>query len=191
MREITVRIDTGKVLRLFTNDLTSPAEQIAELYKERWQIELFFKWIKQNLKITRFLGTSENAIRSQIAVAFIAYLLVRLIQQAQRPANTAPPTVLLIVRTHLFVRRPDRAVARSQHRQTARANNLFDTAPLPVMQLTCRTAVDASPRHGLMLPHVMAGYFPASWPATSRRHGRILPEYPTSWPNASPRHGRA
>jgi hypothetical protein len=50
-REITIRIDTGKVLRLFTNDLTSPAEQIAELYKERWQIELFFKWIKQNLSV--------------------------------------------------------------------------------------------------------------------------------------------
>ena len=104
-REITIRIDTGKVLRLFTNDLTSPAEEIAELYKERWQIELFFKWIKQNLTITRFLGCSDNAIRSQIAVAFIAYLLVRLIQQAQPMLHRAS-SVLLIVRTHLFVRRP-------------------------------------------------------------------------------------
>jgi hypothetical protein len=103
-REITIRIDTGKILRLFTNDLTSPAEAIAELYKERWQIELFFKWIKQNLKITRFLGCSENAIRTQIAVAFIAYLLVRLIQHAQ-PILHAASTVLLIARTHLFVRR--------------------------------------------------------------------------------------
>lgn len=104
-REIQVRIDTGKVLRLFTNDLTSPAEEIAALYKERWQIELFFKWIKQNLKITRFMGTSENAIRTQIAVSFIAYLLVRLLQAAQKPAFPAAH-ILLIVRTHLFVRRP-------------------------------------------------------------------------------------
>jgi hypothetical protein len=103
-REVTIRIDSGKVLRLFTNDLTSPAEQIAALYKERWQIELFFKWIKQNLKIARFMGTSENAIRSQIAVAFIAYLLVRLMQ-AQQPQPYAAALVLLIVRTNLFVRR--------------------------------------------------------------------------------------
>ena len=108
-REIVVRIDTGKVLRLFTNDLTSPAEEIAALYKERWQIELFFKWIKQNLKISRFMGTSENAIRTQIAVSFIAYLLVRLIQPAEKPAPklaVRAAHILLVVRTHLFVRRP-------------------------------------------------------------------------------------
>jgi hypothetical protein len=103
-REITVRIDNGKVLRLFTNDLTSSAEEIAALYKERWQIELFFKWIKQNLKISRFMGESENAIRTQIAVAFIAYVLVRLAQDAQPKAIPAA-VILLIVRTHLFVRR--------------------------------------------------------------------------------------
>ena len=104
-REIQVRIDTGKVLRLFTNDLTNPAEDIAALYKERWQIELFFKWIKQNLQIARFMGTSENAIRSQIAVSVIAYLLVRLVQVADK--LTCPATnILRIAHTHLFVRRP-------------------------------------------------------------------------------------
>jgi len=103
-REVTVRIDTGKVLRLFTNDLTSPAEKIAELYKERWQIELFFKWIKQNLKITRFMGTNENAIRSQIAEAFIAHILLRLMQ-ADAPRQHPIANILLILRTHLFVRR--------------------------------------------------------------------------------------
>ena len=107
-RAVTIRIDTGKVLRLFTNDLSSPAGEIAALYKERWQIELFFKWIKQNLKIeSRFMGTlaGENAIRSQIAVAFIADVpLVRMLQAAQ-PQTYAAALVLLIVRTHLFVRR--------------------------------------------------------------------------------------
>jgi hypothetical protein len=104
-REITIRIDSGKILRLFTNDLTSPAEQIAALYKERWQIELFFKWVKQNLRISKFIGTSENAIRTQIAVAFIAYLLVRLVQSKQDKPVPAS-NVLTIIRTHLFVRRP-------------------------------------------------------------------------------------
>lgn len=104
-REITIRIDSGKILRLFTNDLDSPAEDIAALYKERWQIELFFKWVKQNLRISKFIGTTENAIRTQIAVAFIAYILVRMVQTAQDKFYAAS-NVLAIIRAHLFVRRP-------------------------------------------------------------------------------------
>jgi hypothetical protein len=84
LREIHVRIDTGKILRLVSNDLQAPAHEIAELYKTRWQIELFFRWVKQTLKIRRFLGTSENAVRAQIAVALIAYLLLRMAHAAQR-----------------------------------------------------------------------------------------------------------
>ena len=83
VREVHVVIDSGKTLRLVTNDLVSPAEEIAELYKTRWEIELFFRWIKQTLKIRRFLGTSENAVRIQIAVALIAYLLLRMAHAAQ------------------------------------------------------------------------------------------------------------
>ncbi len=109
-REVVIRIDTGKVLRLFTNDLNSTAEEIAALYKERWQIELFFKWIKQNLKIERFMGTSDNAIRTQIAVAFIAHILVCLMHEEQTKGIAAkdatPARLLLIVQTHIFVRRP-------------------------------------------------------------------------------------
>lgn len=83
VREVHVVIDSGKTLRLVTNDLTSPAEDIAGLYKTRWEIELFFRWIKQTLKIRKFLGTSENAVRAQIAVALIAYLLLRMTHAAQ------------------------------------------------------------------------------------------------------------
>src|SRR5580692_3131815 len=68
MREVRVRLDTGKVLRILTNDLLAPAHEIADLYKQRWQIELFFRWIKQRLEIKRFIGTSENAVRIQVAV---------------------------------------------------------------------------------------------------------------------------
>lgn len=94
LREVHVVIDTGKTLRLVTNDLTSPAETIAELYKTRWEIELFFRWIKQTLKIRKFLGTSENAVRIQIAVALIAYLLLRMAHAAQ----SAIPSMLAFTR---------------------------------------------------------------------------------------------
>ena len=65
LREIVVRIDTGRTIRLVTNDLDAPASEIADLYKQRWQIELFFRWLKQNLKIRHFFGASENAVRIQ------------------------------------------------------------------------------------------------------------------------------
>lgn len=63
-----------------SNDLNRSAEEIAELYKQRWQIELFFKWIKQNLKIKKIFGRSENAVMIQVLVAMISYLLLKLIQ---------------------------------------------------------------------------------------------------------------
>jgi hypothetical protein len=86
VREIVLELGDGRVLRLLTNDLKSPARTIADLYKTRWQIELFFKWIKQNLRIKRFLGTSENAVKIQLITALIAYLLLALIRQASRAA---------------------------------------------------------------------------------------------------------
>jgi len=88
-RMVTVTLDTGKRLKLFTNDLDSPAEVIADLYKTRWQIELFFRWIKQNLKIRRFYGRSANAVRLQIAAAIITYLLLKLLHNAAKTKKTA------------------------------------------------------------------------------------------------------
>jgi hypothetical protein len=79
LREIVVRLDDGRQLRLLTNDLERPARTIAALYKERWQIELVFKWLKQTLKIRRPLGTSKNAVHLQILTALITYLLLRLV----------------------------------------------------------------------------------------------------------------
>jgi hypothetical protein len=105
VREITVRISTGKVIRILTNDLDAPASEIADLYKQRWQIELFFKWIKQNLKIRHFLGTSENAVRIQIFVALIAYLLLRMAQACQHDV-IQPLAFTRLVRLNLMQRRP-------------------------------------------------------------------------------------
>jgi IS4 transposase len=82
LRRVTVaRPDKDTALVLATNDLTSPASVIAQRYKDRWAIELFFKWIKQHLRIKKFLGRSENAVRIQILTSLISYLLVVLYKQ--------------------------------------------------------------------------------------------------------------
>ena len=79
MRRITVRRhEDKKIVELITNDMHSTPDEIANLYKMRWQIELLFRWIKQHLKVRTFLGRSENAIRIQVLVAMIVYLLLRL-----------------------------------------------------------------------------------------------------------------
>lgn len=104
VREVCVRIDTGKELRILSNDLDASAREIADLYKQRWAIELFFRWVKQVLKIKSFLGTSENAIRIQIAVALIAFLLLRLAQAAQTTIDS-PLTFARLVTAHLMGRR--------------------------------------------------------------------------------------
>ncbi len=104
VREIRVRIDTGKVLRILSNDLDAPAQEIADLYKRRWAIELFFRWVKQTLKITRFVGRSENAVRIHIAVALIAFLLLRLAQAAQSTVKS-PLAFARLVRVNLMQRR--------------------------------------------------------------------------------------
>jgi len=83
LREVHVRLETGTVLRIVANDLDASAETIAGIYKQRWDIELFFRWVKHTLKIDHFLGTTENAVRTQIAVALIVYLLLRLAHAAQ------------------------------------------------------------------------------------------------------------
>jgi IS4 transposase len=113
VREGRVRIPTGKILRILTNDLDAPAQEIADLYKLRWAkqpkvprapargmadegIELFFRWVKQTLKIKKFLGVPENAVRIQIAVALIAFLLLRLAQQTQTAVSSPLPYARLI-----------------------------------------------------------------------------------------------
>jgi hypothetical protein len=104
VREVRVVIETGKVLRIFTNNLTASATEIADLYKRRWAIELFFRWVKQTLKINHFLGTSENAVRIQIAVALIAFVLLRLAHEANKIV-ASPLAFARLIRTNLTERR--------------------------------------------------------------------------------------
>src|ERR1700687_2692175 len=72
---------SGKTLVFLTNNTTLPALAIAALYKSRWQVELFFKWIKQHLRIKRFLGTSENAVKTQIWCAVATYVLIAILKK--------------------------------------------------------------------------------------------------------------
>ena len=104
VREIQVVIEGGAVLRILTNDLTASAQTIADLYKRRWAIELFFRWVKQTLKIRHFMGTSENAVRIQIAGALIAFLLLRLAQNTVR-STLGPLAFARVVRVNLMQRR--------------------------------------------------------------------------------------
>jgi hypothetical protein len=104
VREVRVRIETGSILRILSNDLTASAQEIADLYKRRWAIELFFRWVKQTLRIRKFIGTNENAVRLQIAVALIAFLLLRLAQAAHK--NPLKPLAFArLVRANLMHRR--------------------------------------------------------------------------------------
>jgi transposase len=76
-----VDAETGKRLVFLTNNFTLPALTIAEIYKQRWQVELFFKWIKQHLRIKAFYGTSENAVKTQIWIAVSVYVLVAIVRK--------------------------------------------------------------------------------------------------------------
>jgi len=83
VREVRVSTESGTVLRLLTNDLDAPAEEIAALYRRRWAIELFFRWVKQMLRIGHFYATSESAVAIQVTVALIAFVLLKLAHAAQ------------------------------------------------------------------------------------------------------------
>jgi hypothetical protein len=74
-------VETRKRFKFLTNNFTLPAVTIAQIYKSRWQVELFFKWVKQHLRIKAFYGTSENAVKTQIWIAVSIYVLVAIIRK--------------------------------------------------------------------------------------------------------------
>lgn len=96
---------TGKSLVFITNNFRQPALAIARLYKSRWQVELFFKWIKQHLRIKAFYGTSENAVRVQIWVAIAVYVLIAIIRKRAKLPHS-PYAILQILSVTLFEKTP-------------------------------------------------------------------------------------
>ena len=93
--------DSGKTLVFLTNNTALPALTIAALYKSRWQVELFFKWIKQHLRIKRFLATSENAVKTQIWCAIATYVLIAIVKKELK-LNASLYTCLQILSVSIF-----------------------------------------------------------------------------------------
>lgn len=100
LRQVVVQREGKKPLVFVTNLLDVPAEVVSQLYKERWEIELFFKWVKQNLRVKKFLGKSENAVKIQLSIAIIVYLLIGLFKLLSK--NSLSLHQLLIWTKHNF-----------------------------------------------------------------------------------------
>lgn len=117
LRCVTIdRPDKSGPLVLATNDLISSALEIAQRYKERWGIELFFKWIKQHLKIKKFFGRSENAVRIQVLTAFICYLLLAL-YRTRHAIKDSFWECLALVRATLFQRQQTESYYKKKRRR--------------------------------------------------------------------------
>jgi hypothetical protein len=112
---------TGKWLVFLTNNFTEPALTIAQLYRCRWQIELFFKWIKQHLRIKAFYGTSENAVRIQVWIAIAVYVLVAILKKRFR-LSASLYTILQILSLTLFEKTPIVQALAQQSSQTVIAD---------------------------------------------------------------------
>lgn len=106
LRRVCVKREGKETLVLVTNLMELPAETIADLYKSRWEIELFFKWIKQNLKLKKYLGRTSNAVKIQIITAIIAYLLIQIFRKIFQPERTLQLS-LTWVKHNLHIEMPD------------------------------------------------------------------------------------
>ena len=119
-----------KTFNFLTNNFLIPAQTVADLYRYRWQVELFFKWIKQHLRIKAFFGTSENAVKSQIWIAISVYVLVAIIKKRLN-LTTDLYTILQILSLTLFEKTPLDQLLTDIHYKNANSSmsnqlNLFD-----------------------------------------------------------------
>src|SRR5260370_6351726 len=98
-------LETNKRFKFLTNNFVLPALTIAQIYKSRWQVELFFKWIKQHLRIKAFYGISENAVKTQIWIAVAVYVLVAIVRK-RLTLEARPYQILQILSVTLFEKTP-------------------------------------------------------------------------------------
>lgn len=106
LRRVVIKDDEGKRLTFLTNNFALTPEVIAALYRQRWQVELFFKWIKQHLRITKFLGTSENAVKTQIWIAIGTYVLIAIAKKRLQLDRHSLYEILQILSLGLFEQVP-------------------------------------------------------------------------------------
>ena len=102
LRRVVVKDDAGKRLVFLTNNFALSAEMIASLYRQRWQVELFFKWIKQHLRIKVFFGTSENAVKTQIWIAISTYVLIAIAKKRLHLDHHSLYEILQILSLSMF-----------------------------------------------------------------------------------------
>ena len=124
---------TRKTFNFLTNNFAIPAQTVADLYRYRWQVELFFKWIKQHLRIKSFFGTSENAVKSQLWIAISVYVLVAIIKK-RLDIEADLYTILQILSLTLFEKTSllqllTGAEAMSEGSDIPNQLNLFDNFP--------------------------------------------------------------
>ena len=123
LRRISYRDkETGKHYVFLTNNFKLSAKTIADIYKARWQVELFFKWVKQNLKIKSFIGTSKNAVMTQIWIAVCIYLLLAFIK-FQSKMNKTMQQILRLLQLNLFEKRDLMALLRGDPPINIQTNN--------------------------------------------------------------------
>jgi len=102
LRLIEVEDSQGQPVVILTNDCSMPAEEIADIYRYRWQIELFFKWIKQHMVIKHFYGHGEQSVQNQIYIALITYCLLALFKMTAKSRNKSLLEVTRLLRTCLY-----------------------------------------------------------------------------------------
>ncbi len=120
LRRVSFRDETkNRTLVFLTNNFTLSAETIAALYKARWEIELFFKWIKQNLKVKSFYGTSSNAVKTQIWIAMIVYLILAILKERYL-LQSSLSQLLHFLEVNLFETKPLISISRTNPRKTYR-----------------------------------------------------------------------
>jgi len=141
-RSGSVNLLAGKLLRLIefrdkrhgntyffiSNLLDTEADEIADLYKERWQVELLFKWLKQNLKIKKFLGQSENAIKIQIYIAIIAYVLIQVLKKLCKALFARDIDLMVLIKIIIFS--TDDLLRLSKRRSSSFTSSIYEVGAL-------------------------------------------------------------
>jgi hypothetical protein len=125
LRRISYRDpESGKVLVFLTNNFDLPAPTIAQLYKCRWRVELFFKWVKQNLRIKHFFGTSDNAVKTQVWIAICVYVLVAIVRKELR-LELSLSQILQVLSVNVFEQVPlaELVAKTASHNETADSHN--------------------------------------------------------------------
>ncbi len=125
LRRISYRDpESGKALVFLTNNFDLPALTIAKLYKCRWRVELFFKWVKQNLRIKHFFGTSDNAVKTQVWIAICVYVLVAIVRKELR-LDLSLSQILQILSVNVFEQVPlaELVAKTASQNETAHSHN--------------------------------------------------------------------